>query len=218
MIKEVIGLYYSPAGGTKMMTEKIAKDIAGNLCDSSSEMVGFDCYDLADDSIAELDLDEEKIVVIGMPVYMGKITLPAAKALHKIKGNDVMTLVSVSYGGRSYGNALFELQHYAEDAGFKVIGAGAFMVFCKTLLRERKFMAPAIDAAALVEFEKAISTKIKRLAGSEVKALKIKPAPVEAPGHMPVHLVSRYSTEAAAAAQKLCEKLSVKKSSSEWFL
>ena len=41
-----------------------------------------------------------------------------------------MPLVSVSYGGRSYGNALFELQHYAEDAGFKVIGAGAFMVCC----------------------------------------------------------------------------------------
>ena len=39
---------------------------------------------------------------------MGKIPLPAAKALHRLNGDNVMTLVSVSYGGRSYGNALFE--------------------------------------------------------------------------------------------------------------
>ena len=129
-----------------------------------------------------------------------------------------MTLVSVSYGGRSYGNALFELQHCAENAGFKVIGAGAFMVFCKALLKERKFKAPAIDVAALIEFEEAASSKIKRLAGCEVKTLKIKPAPVEAPGHMPVHLVSKYSAGAAATAEKICERLSMRRRRSEWFL
>lgn len=218
MIKKVIGLYYSPIGGTKMMTEKIARDLAGKLCDYSPEKVCFDCYDLEDDTVSGLDLSDENIVVIGVPVYMGKIPLPAAKAIRRIKGDDVMTLVSVSYGGRSYGNALFELQHCAEDAGFKVIGAGAFMVFCKVLLSERKFKSPAIDIAALAEFEEAASSKIKRLAGSEVKTLKIKPAPVEAPGHMPVHLVSRYSTAAAATAQRVCEMLSMRKSRSEWFL
>ena len=218
MIKKVIGLYYSPIGGTKMMTEKIARDLAGKLCDFSPERVCFDCYDLEDDSISSLDLNDENVVVIGTPVYMGKIPLPAAKAIRKIKGDDVMTLVSVSYGGRSYGNALFELQHCAENAGFKVIGAGAFMVFCKALLKERKFKAPAIDVAALIEFEEAASSKIKRLAGCEVKTLKIKPAPVEAPGHMPVHLVSRYSAGAAAAAEKICERLSMRRRHSEWFL
>lgn len=217
MIKKVIGLYYSPIGGTKMMTEKIARDLAGKLCDFSPEKVSFDCFDLEDKTV-KLGFDESDVVVIGTPVYMGKIPLPAAKAIHGLKGNDVMTLVSVSYGGRSYGNALFELQHCAEDSGFKVIGAGAFMVFCKALLKERKFKAPAIDVAALIDFEEAASSKIKRLSGSEVKALKIKPAPVEAPGHMPIHRVSRYSTVAAATAQRVCEMLSMRKSRSEWFL
>ncbi len=218
MINKIIGLYYSPIGGTRMMTEKIVRDLADKLCDYSPEKIGFDCYDLEDNSIADLHLNEENIVVIGTPVYMGKIPMPAAKALHEIKGNNVMTLVSVSYGGRSYGNALFELQHCAEDVGFKVIGAGAFMIFCKSLLSEKQFKAPAIDVASLAEFEDAASSKIKRLAGSEVKTLKIKPAPIEAPGHMPVHLVSKYSAGAAAAAEKICERLSMRRRRSEWFL
>ena len=149
---------------------------------------------------------------------MGKIPLPAAKALHRLNGDNVMTLVSVSYGGRSYGNALFELQRCAEEAGFKVIGAGAFMILCKALLRERKFKFPAVDDAAIMRFEDAAANKIKRLAGCEVEGLKIKPMPVEAPGHMTVHLISRYSPSAAAVAQRVCERFSMKKRQSEWFL
>lgn len=218
MIKKVIGLYYSPVGGTRLMAEKIVSDLAGKLGEDCLDEVGFECYDLEGDNIQALDLDEECIAVIATPVYMGKMPLPAAKVLRGINGNGVMSLVSVTYGGRSYGNALYELQRCAEDAGFKVIGAGAFMIFCKSLLSERQFKAPSVDYESLAEFEDAVSGKLKRLSGSEVHSLKIKPAPVEAPGHMPVHLVSRYSTAAAAAAQKLCERLSVKKSHSEWFL
>ncbi len=218
MIRKVIGFYYSPIGGSRLLTEKLARDLAEKLNEACPEKVGFDCYDLEDERTCDLELNEEHVAIIGTPVYMGKIPLPAAKALSKIKGDDVMTLVSVSYGGRSYGNALFELQRYAEEAGFKVIGAAAFMLFCKTLLSERKFKAPAIDEDSIVRFETAASGKIARLAGCEVEGLKIKPAPVEAPGHMPVHLVSRYSPGAAAAAQRLCERLSMKRRQSEWFL
>jgi NAD(P)H-dependent FMN reductase len=218
MIRNIIGLYYSPIGGTRLMTEKMVRDLAGKLNGFSAEKISFDCYDLEDEGTADLKLNEEDIAVIATPVYMGKIPLPAARALGKLKGNNVLTLVSVSYGGRTYGNALFELQRYAEEAGFKVIAAGAFMVFCKTLLSERKFASPAIDISSLLEFEDAVSGKIKRLSGSEVEGLRIKPAPVEAPGHMPVHLVSKYSPTAAAVAQRLCEKLSLGRSQSEWFL
>ncbi len=218
MIRKVIGFYYSPIGGTKLMTEKLARDIAEKLDEYCPEKVGFECCDLDDDNYCDLELNEEHVAVIAAPVYMGKIPVPAADALRKLEGDGVMTLVSVTYGGRSYGNALFELQRCAEDAGFKVIGAGAFMILCKALLRERKFRAPVIDETAVKRFEDAAVGKIKRLAGCEVEGLKIKPAPVEAPGHMPVHLVSRYSPGAAAVAQRICERFVMRKRQSEWFL
>lgn len=216
MIRKVIGLYYSPIGGTRLMTEKLAQDLAVKLDEYCPGEVSFDCYDLESEDIPELN--EECVAVIGTPVYIGKIPLPAARALRRLKGDDILTLVSVSYGGRSYGNALFELQRCAEDAGFRVIGSGAFMVFCKSLLSERKLTSPAIDDVSLARFEEAALSKIKRLSGSEVEGLRVKPAPVESPGHMPVHLVSRYSPEAAAMAQRLFERLSMRKHRSEWFL
>lgn len=218
MIRKVIGLYYSPIGGTRLLTEKLAEDLAGKLDEYCPGEVSFECYDLADENASGLEFDEECIAVIGTPVYIGKIPLPAAKALSRLKGSDVMTLVSVSYGGRSYGNALFELKRYAEQAGFTVIGAGAFMLFCKILLSKGEFVPPAVDYASLSRFEEAVSGKIKRLAGSEVEGLRVKPAPVEAPGRMPVHLVSRYSPEAAAMAERMFEKFIVKRKRSEWFL
>lgn len=218
MIRKITGLYYSPAGGTKLITEKIVGDLAGMLNDCSPEEVGFECYDLEDATTAGLELNEENIAVIGMPVYLGKIPLPAAKALCNIKCDDVMTLATVSYGGRSYGNALFELQRCAEEAGLKVIGAGAFYVSCRNLLSSGKFVYPAVDAEAIDRFGKASANKIMRLNGCEVEGLRIKPAPVEAPGHMPVHLVSRFSADAAAAAQRLFAVLALRKRHSEWFL
>ena len=218
MIRKIIGLYYSPIGGTRLMTEKLARDLAGKLDGYSPDKVGFSCFDLTDKSTLDIDIDDECIAVIATPVYLGKIPLPAAKAIMDLKGKGAMTIVSVSFGGYSYGNALFELLHYAEAAGFSVIGAAAFSIFCKTLLREGDFTAPGIDDTSISKFEDAASGKIKRLSGSEIEGLKIKPAPVVAPGRMPVHFVSRYSTEAAALAQRIFEKLSIRKNGSEWFL
>ena len=204
-----------------MMTEKLAADLAAMLNEGIPEEVGFDCYDLEDERTTDLELNEEDIAVIGVPVYVGKIPLPAARALSRMKGKGVMTLATVSYGGRSYGNALFELQRCAEEAGLKVIGAGAFVMAGKALKTGKKqamMAAPPVDISSLEEFRDAVSGKIKRLAGCEVEGLRIKPAPVEAPGHMPVHLVSRVSPKAAAAAQKAIETLIFKRRQSEWYL
>jgi len=65
---------------------------------------------------------------------------------------------------------------------------------------------------------KAATDKIKRLAGCEIEELKIKPAPLEVSGKMPVHKISRFSPKAAAAAQKVIEKITLMKRKSEWFL
>ena len=162
--------------------------------------------------------DDETVAVIGMPVYVGKIPLPAAAALRGIEGNGAMTLAAVSYGGRKYGNALFELKRLAEERGFKAVGAGAFMISYMASRGSARSAAPAIDTAALSEFCNAASEKIKRLAGCEIEELKIRPVPVEVSGRMPVHKISRISPKAAAVAQGVFNRLSVMRRKSEWFL
>ena len=78
--------------------------------------------------------------------------------------------------------------------------------------------APALDVEAMAEFSNAATAKIRRLAGCEIDELKIKPAPLEVNGRMPIHKISRISPRAAAAAQRVIEKVSLLKRHSEWFL
>ena len=217
MIRKVIGIYYSPAGGTEIMTRTLARKIGEILDDCSPLDVSVECLDMLKEH-GSIAFDDETVAVIGMPVYVGKIPLPAARAMHNIDGNGAMTLAAVSYGGRKYGNALFELKRLTEECGFKAIGAGAFMVSYMARRGSARSMAPAIDREAIMDFSKAASEKIKRLAGCEIEELRIKPMPVEVNGRMPVHKISRISPKAAAVAQEVFNKISVLRRRSEWFL
>ena len=214
MIRRVIGLYFSPVGGTAKMTEALAAKLATNLNDCSPEHIDYTCCDLLRMNDKELVLDDETIAVIGMPVYIGKVPLPAIKMLEKIRAGGAITVAAVSYGARTYGNALYELNHYAEGQGFKVIGAGAFSVKYK----RRTGTESVVDKEAINKFGAAAARKIRRLAGSEIEGLKIKPAPLEVNGRMPVHGVSRIAPGAAAATQSLLEILNIRHKDSEWYL
>ena len=217
MIRKVIGIYYSPAGGTEIMTRTLARKIGDILDDCSPLDVSVECLDMLKEH-GSIAFDDETVAVIGMPVYVGKIPLPAAAALRSIEGNGAMTLTAVSYGGRKYGNALFELKRLAEECGFKAVGAGAFMISYMARRGSATSAVPAIDREALLEFSKASTEKIKRLAGCEIEELRIKPMPVEVNGRMPVHKISRISPKAAAVAQEVFNKISVLRRRSEWFL
>ena len=218
MIRKVVGIYYSPAGGTELMTRTLARKIGAILDDCSPLDVSVECHDMLKEQIDSLVFDDETVAVIGMPVYVGKIPLPAATALRKTAGAGAMTLAVVSYGGRKYGNALFELKRLSEECGFKAIGAGAFMISYMARRGSSRGSAPVIDLESLSDFGKAASEKIKRLAGCEIEELKIKPMPVEVNGRMPIHKISRISPKAAAVAQDIFNKLSVLRRRSEWFL
>lgn len=218
MIRKVIGIYYSPAGGTKVMTEALAGKIGAILDDCSPLDVSVECHDMLREESGGITFNDETVAVIGMPVYVGKIPLPAAAAMRNIAGNGAMTLAVVSYGGRKYGNALFELKRLIEECGFKAVGAGAFMISYMARRGSSTGTAPVIDREALLEFSKASSEKIKRLAGCEIEELRIKPMPVEVSGRMPVHKISRISPRAAAVAQGIFNRISVLRRRSEWFL
>ena len=218
MIRRVVGIYYSHVGGTELMTEALARKV-GNILDECSPLdVSVECHDMLKDESSSIAFDDETVAVIGMPVYVGKIPLPAAAALRNIAGNGAMTLAAVSYGGRKYGNALFELKRLTEECGFRAIGAGAFMISYMARRGSARSASPVVDTEALSDFSKAASEKIKRLAGCEIEELKIKPMPVEVNGRMPVHKISRISPKAAAVAQEVFNRMSVLRRRSEWFL
>lgn len=218
MIRKVTGLYYSPAGGAAAMTERLARQIGAVLNTFSPLGVIVECHDILKEDISSFVLDDETVAVIGLPVHVGKIPLPAVHSLSGIDGKGAMAVTAVSYGGRSYGNALFELKQVAEDCGFRPVGAGAFMVSYMAARGSSRMSAPLLDIEAIYDFGKAAAEKIKRLSGTEIEELRIKPMPIEVAGRMPVHKISRISPTAAAVAQSIFNKLSVMRRKSEWFL
>ena len=200
------------------MTRLLTKEIASRLQENSVAEISTQMFELYGSGPERIDLDDETVVVIGAPVYVGKVPLPAVRALDKFNANGAVAVAAVTYGARTYGNALYELQHYAEVHGFKVIGAGAFSMDRRRHSEMSGKGEFAGDIDTVVSFSKAAAAKIMRLSGSEIEGLKIKPAPLEVAGRLPVHFTSRVSPRAAAVAQRVLESVCVRRKASEWFL
>ncbi len=214
MIKRVVGLYFSSQGRTASITRLLAQEITEKINEECVEKASWKCIDINNEDAKNLTFDDETVAIIGMPVYVGKIPLQGLKAIKKICGNGTMTIVLVSYGTKSYGNALYELHHFSEDQGFKVIGAAAFPTKGDGNIACRRLK----EVGAVKAFVDAASNKLRRLSGCTIEGLRIKPAPLHIDGNLPVHRISRLSPKAAEAAQKVFEKISNSERDTEWYL
>lgn len=70
---------------------------------------------------------ENDILIIGMPVYAGRIPVQGAKAIGKLAGANTPAIIVCVYGNREYDDALLELKELVENNGFKIISAAAFV-------------------------------------------------------------------------------------------
>ena len=86
--------------------------------------------------------DAEELVLIGMPVYAGRIpALARERILSCVKGTGQKAVLVVVYGNRAYDDALRELRDLALELGFVPVAAAAFVgeamlciVLCTELL------------------------------------------------------------------------------------
>lgn len=69
----------------------------------------------------------EDMVIIGMPVYAGRIPMAAAPRLEGIRGDHTPCILVVTYGNRHYDDALVEMEDFAKSHGFVVKGAAALV-------------------------------------------------------------------------------------------
>lgn len=67
------------------------------------------------------------VVIVAAPVYGGRLPAMAADAFRHLKGNGANAVAIVVYGNRDYDDALLELTDILAEAGFFIIGAGAFI-------------------------------------------------------------------------------------------
>lgn len=124
MNKKINTMYFSATG----TTEKIICGIADNLINIDKKMIKNNInFTLPEIRQQQLNFTEEDIVIIGVPVYAGRVPNVLLKYLNSIRGNGALAVSAVVYGNRNYDDALIELNDILELNGFKVIAAGAFI-------------------------------------------------------------------------------------------
>lgn len=102
----------------------------------------------------------QDIVVVGLPVYAGRLPNVLLEYLNTIRGNGALAVAVVVYGNRHYDDALIELKDILGLKGLKVIAAGAFIgehSFSRILGHNRP---DAQDMSLVTEFARQIYRKM----------------------------------------------------------
>jgi len=118
-------IYFSPTGNTRKSVNAMAGAIVLKQGKPVSAFREFDCTVCMDIADREISFKKDDFVIIGAPVYAGRIPEVAMKRLITFKGNQTPCILVASYGNRHYDDALLELKDMAERNGFIVKGAAA---------------------------------------------------------------------------------------------
>jgi len=113
-------VYFSPTGTTKAVVQGISRGIN----QSSLEIVDITRPDARE---KPLQISENELLVIAVPVYMGRVPALLIEWLRAIKGQKTPVVCVVVYGNRAYDDALLELKNIMTKCGCKPIACAAYI-------------------------------------------------------------------------------------------
>lgn len=156
----IYAMYFSPTQTTQKVVLEIAKNIRKVLCQHILQL-DFKEIDLTQPDARQDSYEMEKsdFLVIGLPVYAGRIPSLLEEVLGKIKGNETPAAAVVLFGNRDYDDALLELTRKLRKNGFITIAGGAFIgehSYSQKIASDRP---DEKDLQAAAEFAKKAATK-----------------------------------------------------------
>lgn len=119
-VKKVKLIYFSPTGTTQKVLESIARGIAVE----DTEHINLTLPKGADQEIPPFS---DELVIIGAPVYGGRLQVDAIDRFKRLKANKTLAILIVLYGNREFEDALLELKNHAVESGFHPVAGGAFI-------------------------------------------------------------------------------------------
>lgn len=170
-IEKVWALCYSATGTTERTVKTLAEELAAKL-ERPMEQLSFT---KPMERTREYYFQETDLVVVGSPTYAGKLPNKIMPDYQKrLHGNGALAVPVVTFGNRSYDNALAELCAVLEANGFHTVAAGAF-VSQHAMTDELGYGRPGwSDQFEMKGFAGSVALKVRGLA--EV------PDPVQVPG------------------------------------
>jgi ferredoxin/protein involved in ribonucleotide reduction len=113
-------VYFSPTGTTKAVVQEIARGIYPGPVEER---------DITRPAarMQPLQTSEDDLLIVGVPVYMGRIPAHAGEWLQEIQANNTPAVGVVVYGNRAYDDALLELNDILTERGCNPIAGAAFI-------------------------------------------------------------------------------------------
>ena len=182
-LKSVAAVFFSPAGSTGKVVKEIA-DVIGRRADVPVREIDFT---LPEGRGEVRSFEAGELVIFGTPVYAGRIPnkiLPAVQTL--FEGNGALAVPVVTFGNRSFDNALIELRIELEEHGFHTIAGAAFVsehVFSNKLASGRP---DEKDLQVIRRFAEDVAVKIEGIKEGNQDGMAEIPAPVAVKGIEPV--------------------------------
>ncbi len=118
-ISKVYCAYFSPGDTTK----KVVTGIGESFKDYPVENINLTDYDMRQNHFR---FTENHLLIIGVPVYGGRIPTPVSECLSRFRGISTPVVLVVTYGNRAVDDALMELYKELGSKGFVPVAAASF--------------------------------------------------------------------------------------------
>ena len=185
-MQRLIVIYFSPTHTSKKVLMNIAEGMG------EYEILEIDLtkdIEINTDLNIELNIElkNDDLILMGAPVYGGRVPSIAYERLNKLKGNGQAAVCVSVFGNHGYSNALIQLYDMLKNNGFTVIAGAAFIgehsfSVGKTKVAEgRPNKADAMEAKA---FGNKVREKLEKT--NDLKSLEILTIPGKVPkGDLP---------------------------------
>lgn len=114
---KIAKIYFSPSNTTRKITDEIANKFEGTQEE-------YNLLNIASGNTVK-EFDDDTLVIVGMPIFAGRLPKIASEKLMNFKGENVAAIAIVNYGNVNIGDALLELNDILKENGFNIIGTGA---------------------------------------------------------------------------------------------
>lgn len=193
-IGKVTLVYFSPTGTTRKVLEGVARGIA-------SGETGHVDLTLPEGTRRPLPPFSDELVIMGAPVYGGRLPVDAVSRFRRLEGNGTPAVLVVVYGNREFEDALLELRDLAAELGFIPVAGAAFIgehSFATEDLPIANGRPDDADVRKALEFGAQVARKVAALrsAGSRGE--------LEVPGRFPYEGGARAMAVSPVTREDLC--------------
>ena len=191
-VKQVKLIYFSPTGTTQKVLESIAKGITVE----DVEHINLTLPEGAQHTIPPFS---DELVIIGAPVYGGRLPVDAINRFKQIKASKTLAILIVVYGNREFEDALLELKNLAIELGFNPVAGAAFIgehSFATKDVPIANGRPDSLDAQTAMDFGTKIKEKVTALQSPDSQMeLKI-------PGRFPYEAAGARSMSASPVTKE----------------